>query len=112
MLLNYLFQWDPLSEEGCANYGFLVSDSFVLLSSPLPREPGGGGREYGLLQSMKEKGKRKPGGQLRGKMEWGEGTGSKANVQIASLGQDGSSCPGFENLIKQRLYRLKGILHL
>jgi len=98
-----------LSEEGCANYGFPVSDSFVLLASPLPREPGGGGREYGLLQSTEEKAW---GPSWGGKKEWGEGTASKANVEIASLGQGGSSCLGFGNLIRQRLCCIKGILFL
>ena len=82
MLFNHLFQWERLSEEGCANHGFPVSDSFVLLSSPLPREPGGGGREYGLLQSMKEKGKRKPGGPVEG--EEGMGGGNRKESKCAN----------------------------
>lgn len=101
-----------LEQEGCANYSFPGSDSFVLISSPFPGEPSGGGREYGLLQSMKEKRRESLEAQLRGKKELGEGTKSKANVQIASLGQGGSSGLGFENLIKQRLCCIKGILYL
>lgn len=49
---------------------------------------------------------------MRGKKEWGKGIESKEKVQIASLGQGGSSCLGFKNLIRQRLYCIKGILHL
>lgn len=61
---------------------------------------------------MKEKRRESLEAQLRGKKELGEGTKSKANVQIASLGQGGSSGLGFENLIKQRLCCIKGILYL
>lgn len=37
---------------------------------------------------------------------------SEGNVQTASFGQGGSSCLGFENLIKHRLLSIKGILCL
>lgn len=71
-----------LEQEGCANYSFPGRDSFVLLSSPFPGEPGGGGREYGLLQGMKEKGKRKPGGPAEG--EEGAGGGNRKQSKCAN----------------------------
>lgn len=98
LLFNPLFQWERLSKEGCANYGFPVSDSFVLLSSPFPREPGGGGREYGLLQSMKAEGKRKPGGPAEG----GEGLEGGNRKQ--------SKCAN--SLVRARGIFLPGILKL
>lgn len=42
-----------------------------------PREPGGGGRESGLLRSGEERGKRKPGGPAEG----GAGTGGGSRKQ-------------------------------
>lgn len=94
MLFNHLCQWEGLSEEGCANHGFPVSDSFVLLSSPLPGEAGGGGREYGLLQSMREKGARKPGGPVEGEEGMGEGNRKQRKSANSLVRARGILLPG------------------
>lgn len=96
-----------MSEEGCANYGFLVSDSFVLLSSPFPREPGGGGREYGLLLSMKENGKRKPGGPAEGEERMGGRNRKQRKHTNSFVRARGILMPGILKLNETKLYCLK-----
>lgn len=102
--LRLFLLWGPDSAEpfgGRRAEQITVSQWVILLfcfPALFPREPGGGGRESGLLQSGEERGKRKPGGPAGGEQEPEEGTESKANVQIAWLGQRGILLPGIWKL--------------
>lgn len=84
-----------------------MSDSFVLLSSPFPREPGGGGREYGLLLSMKENGKRKPGGPAEGEERMGGRNRKQRKHTNSFVRARGILMPGILKLNETKLYCLK-----